>query len=179
MEKENDSKIEELEKCIDQTWKRHQATEEKISKKADRDEVCWCTYLIHKNTKLARLEINEALSNGFEVIRDFETGGGIVMALGKWEKRRQEGEKGMEQLKNVRYRFKKKVSSRDIPRYFFRIYDVSPGKLFCPAFICRSMIAEHSLLTAIQIGIMFSAISLIRKFTLRRWFERMRNCGTQ
>ena len=38
------------------------------------------------------------------------------------------------------------------------------------------MIAEHSLLAAIQIGIMFSTISLIRKFTLRRWFERMRNC---
>ena len=37
-------------------------------------------------------------------------------------------------------------------------------------------IAAHSLLTAIQIGIMFSTISLIRKFTLRRWFERMRNC---
>jgi len=37
-------------------------------------------------------------------------------------------------------------------------------------------IADHSLLTAIQIGIMFSAISLIRKFTLRRWFEKMRNC---
>ena len=37
-------------------------------------------------------------------------------------------------------------------------------------------IADHSLLTAIQIGIMFSAISLIRKFALRRWFEKMRNC---
>ena len=35
-------------------------------------------------------------------------------------------------------------------------------------------IADHSLLTAIQIGVMFSAISLIRKFTLRRWFEKMR-----
>ena len=35
-------------------------------------------------------------------------------------------------------------------------------------------IADHSLLTAIQIGVMFSAVSLIRKFTLRRWFERMR-----
>jgi len=35
-------------------------------------------------------------------------------------------------------------------------------------------IAEHSLLAAIQIGIMFSGISLIRKFALRRWFERMR-----
>jgi len=39
-------------------------------------------------------------------------------------------------------------------------------------------IAEYNILTAIQIGIMFSAISLVRKFTLRRWFERMRNCGT-
>ena len=37
-------------------------------------------------------------------------------------------------------------------------------------------IAEYNILTAIQIGIMFSTISLIRKFTLRRWFERMRNC---
>ena len=29
---------------------------------------------------------SDALSEGFEVIRDFETGGGIVMTLGKWEK---------------------------------------------------------------------------------------------
>ena len=35
--------------------------------------------------KAGEAEINEALSEGFEVIRDFETGGGIVMALGKWE----------------------------------------------------------------------------------------------
>ena len=35
-------------------------------------------------------------------------------------------------------------------------------------------IAEYNILTAIQIGIMFSAISLIRKFALRRWFEKMR-----
>ena len=39
-------------------------------------------------------------------------------------------------------------------------------------------IAEYNILTAIQIGIMFSAISLVRKFTIRRWFEKMRNCGT-
>ena len=31
-------------------------------------------------------EINDALSNGFEVIRDFQTGSGIVVTLGKWEK---------------------------------------------------------------------------------------------
>ena len=36
--------------------------------------------------KAGEAEINEALSEGYEVIRDFETGGGIVMALGKWKK---------------------------------------------------------------------------------------------
>ena len=36
-------------------------------------------------------------------------------------------------------------------------------------------IAEYNILTAIQIGIMFSTISLIRKFVIRRWFERMRS----
>ena len=40
--------------------------------------------------------------------------------------------------KKCGYRFKNKVSSRNIPRYFFRIYDVSPGKLLCLAFICRN-----------------------------------------
>ena len=39
-------------------------------------------------------------------------------------------------------------------------------------------IADHSLLTAIQVGVIFSTISLVRKFVLRRWFERMRNCGS-
>ena len=37
--------------------------------------------------KTGEAEINDALSDGFEVIRDFETGGGIVLALGKYEKR--------------------------------------------------------------------------------------------
>ena len=37
--------------------------------------------------KAGEAEINDALSEGFEVIRDFETGGGIVLALGKYEKR--------------------------------------------------------------------------------------------
>ena len=36
-------------------------------------------------------------------------------------------------------------------------------------------ITDYSLLTSIQIGIMFTTISLIRKFAIRRWFERMRN----
>ena len=36
-------------------------------------------------------------------------------------------------------------------------------------------ITDYSLLTSIQIGIMFTTISLIRKFAIRRWFEKMRN----
>ena len=36
-------------------------------------------------------------------------------------------------------------------------------------------ITDYSLLTSIQIGVMFTTISLIRKFAIRRWFERMRN----
>ena len=73
-------------------------------------------------------------------------------------------------------RFKNKVSSRDIPRYFFRISNVSTSKLFCPAAVLAGPIAEYIvILTAIQIGVMFSTISLIRKFVIRRWFERMRS----
>ena len=36
-------------------------------------------------------------------------------------------------------------------------------------------IQDYSLLTSIQIGVIFTTISLIRKFAIRRWFERMRN----
>ena len=43
--------------------------------------------------KAGEAEINEALSEGFEVMRDFETGGGIVMCLAKWEKKTKEEEK--------------------------------------------------------------------------------------
>ena len=35
--------------------------------------------------KTGEAEINDALSDGFEVVRDFVTDNGIVMALGKWE----------------------------------------------------------------------------------------------
>ena len=38
-------------------------------------------------------KINDALKEGFEVMRDFETGGGIVMCLAKWEKKVKEVEK--------------------------------------------------------------------------------------
>ena len=32
-------------------------------------------------------QVNKALDEGFEIMRDFETGGGIVMCLAKWKKK--------------------------------------------------------------------------------------------
>ena len=81
----------------------------------------------------------------------------------------------MDQLKNTSTDSRKKSlveTSLDIFLGFMMFLPVNYFVL--PLF--AEMIAEHSLLAAIQIGIMFSTISLIRKFTLRRWFERMRNC---
>ena len=43
--------------------------------------------------KAGEAEINEALSDGFEVMRDFETGGGIVMCMAKWDKKVKEEKK--------------------------------------------------------------------------------------
>ena len=88
-------------------------------------------------------------------------------------KRRQDGENEMEQLKNASADSRKKSlveTSLDIFLGFMMFLPVNYFVL--PLF--AEQIADHSLLTAIQIGIMFSAISLVRKFTIRRWFEKMR-----
>ena len=78
MEKENDSRIEKLEKQIKKLKKRP-------TKKLTKMKFVGIVFEPEKY-KTGEAEINDALSNGFEVIRDFQTGGGIVMALGKWEK---------------------------------------------------------------------------------------------
>jgi galactitol-specific phosphotransferase system IIC component len=81
----------------------------------------------------------------------------------------------MDQLKNVSTDSKTKSlveTSLDIFLGFMMFLPVNYFVL--PLF--AEMIAEHSLLAAIQIGIMFSTISLVRKFVIRRWFEKMRNC---
>ena len=81
----------------------------------------------------------------------------------------------MDQLKNVATDSKTKSlveTSLDIFLGFMMFLPVNYFVL--PLF--AEQIADHSLLTAIQIGVIFSTISLIRKFTLRRWFEKMRNC---
>ena len=77
MEKESNSKIEKLEKDIKKLKKRKPrklAVMKFVGVAFDPEKY-----------KAGEEEINEALSDGFEVIQDFQTGGGIVFALGKWE----------------------------------------------------------------------------------------------
>ena len=79
MENESNSKIEKLEKDIEKLKKRKP---EKLTKMKFVGVI-----FDPEKYKAGESEVNEALSEGFEVIRDFETGGGIVLALGKYEKR--------------------------------------------------------------------------------------------
>ena len=77
MDKENNSKIEKMEKDIKKLKKRQ-------PRKMTAMKFVGVAFDPEKY-KAGETEINEALSDGFEVLRDFETGGGIVIALGKWE----------------------------------------------------------------------------------------------
>jgi len=86
MEKENDSKIEELEKSIDKQGKDIKKLKKRQPRKMTAMKFVGVAFDPEKY-KAGEAEINDALANGFEVIRDFETGGGIVMALGKWERK--------------------------------------------------------------------------------------------
>ena len=74
---ENDSRIEKLEKQI-------QKLKKKPTKKLTKMKFVGVVFEPEKY-KTGEAEINDALSNGFEVIRDFQTGSGIVVTLGKWE----------------------------------------------------------------------------------------------
>ena len=86
MEKENDSKIEELEKSINRQGKDIKKLKKKPRRKMTAMKFVGVAFDPEKY-KAGEAEINDALADGFEVIRDFETGGGIVMALGKWERK--------------------------------------------------------------------------------------------
>jgi len=77
MDKENNSKIEKMEKDIKKLKKRQ-------PRKMTAMKFVGVAFDPEKY-KAGEAEINEALSDGFEVIQDFQTGGGIVIALGKWE----------------------------------------------------------------------------------------------
>ena len=86
MEKENYSKIKELEKCIDKQGKDIKKLKKKQARKMTAMKFVGVIF-DPKKFKTGEAEINDALADGFEVIRDFETGGGIVIALGKWERK--------------------------------------------------------------------------------------------
>ena len=92
-------------------------------------------------------------------------------------KRRQDGENEMEQLKNASADSRKKSLVETLLDIFLGFLMFLPVNYFVLPLLAGP-IAEYNILTAIQIGIMFSTISLIRKFTLRRWFEKMRNCDS-
>ena len=80
----------------------------------------------------------------------------------------------MEQLRNTSTDSKTKSLTETFLDIFLGFLMFLPVNYFVlPLF--AEPIADHSLLTAIQIGVMFSTISLIRKFIIRRWFERMRS----
>ena len=81
----------------------------------------------------------------------------------------------MEQLKNTSTDSKTKSLVETSLDIFLGFMMFLPVNYFVLPLLAGP-IAEYNILTAIQIGVMFSTISLIRKFALRRWFERMRNC---
>jgi len=83
----------------------------------------------------------------------------------------------MDQLKNASTDSKTKSLTETSLDIFLGFLMFLPVNYFVlPLF--AGQIADHSLLTAIQIGVIFSTISLVRKFIIRRWFERMRNYGS-
>ena len=93
MEKENNQKIAKLERCI--IRQSHEIR--KLKKKPERKiiEMKFVGVAFDPvKYKSGEAEVNRALANGFEVIRDFETGGGIVMALGKWEEKNRKVKNG-------------------------------------------------------------------------------------
>jgi len=93
MEKENNWKIQELEERLDAVGMismKQGADIKKLKKRHPRKMTAMKFVGVvfdPEKYKSGEAEINEALSDGFEVLRDFETGGGIVIALGKWEKK--------------------------------------------------------------------------------------------
>ena len=93
MENENNSKIQELEEKLDAVGMvtlKQQKDIKKLKKKSHRKMTAMKFVGVifdPEKFKTGEAEVNDALADGFEVIRDFETGGGIVMALGKWERK--------------------------------------------------------------------------------------------
>ena len=85
MEKESNTKIEKLEKFVLRQEKDIRELKKRKPEKLTKMKFVGVVFDPEK-FKDGETEINDALADGFEVIQDFQTGGGIVMALGKWEK---------------------------------------------------------------------------------------------
>ena len=105
MDKEKNSKIQELEEKLDTVGmlymkqKKHLDKIDQFNMKQKKDSEKLKKRQSKKMTamkfvgvvfdpekyKAGEEEINVALSDGFQIIQDFQTGGGIVFALGKWE----------------------------------------------------------------------------------------------
>ena len=91
MEQENNWKIQELEEklvAVGVGFLKQQKDIRQLKKRQSRKMTAMKFVGVAfdpEKYKAGEAEINEALSDGFEVLRDFETGGGIVIALGKWE----------------------------------------------------------------------------------------------
>jgi len=84
MENENNSKLDALAKCVLKQEKDIKKLKKRQPRKMTAMKFVGVVFDPEKY-KAGEEEINEALSDGFEVIQDFQTGGGIVIALGKWE----------------------------------------------------------------------------------------------
>ena len=87
---------------------------------------------------------------------------------------KQSGEKVMEQVKTASADSVKKSLTETLLDIFLGFVMFLPVNYFVLPVFAES-ITDYSILTSIQIGIMFTTISLIRKFAIRRWFESMRN----
>ena len=92
MENENNSKLDALAKCVLKQEKDIKKLKKRQSRKMTAMKFVGVAFDPVKY-KAGETEINNALSDGFEVIHDYQTGGGIVMALGKWEKENKKAKK--------------------------------------------------------------------------------------
>ena len=119
MEKENESKIKELEKCIKNQSKDIKRLKKKQGRKMIRIKFVGVIFDPNK-FKNGQTEVNDALSDGFEVIRDFETAGGIVMALGKWEKKDDEEVKKEWNAQKMYLQIQGKSLQQKHPSIFFQ-----------------------------------------------------------
>jgi len=92
MENENNSKLDALAKCVLKQAKDIRQLKKKSARRLTEMKFVGVPFDPQKY-KAGEIEINNALSDGFEILRDFETGGGIVMALGKWERENKKAKK--------------------------------------------------------------------------------------